>query len=484
METKKMNDVIVIGAGIAGTFVARELARYELDILVIDQESDVANATTMANSAIVHAGYDAKPGSQKSFFNIKGNPMFDQVCEELDVPFKRIGSLVIGFDEEDRKTIDKMYKAGLKNHIPEMSIIEANHIKELEPNISDKVRVALFAKTAGIVSPFELAIALAENGIENGVKYQLETKVIGIEKQDSYYDVHTNRGDYQARNIINCAGVFADQISQMVGDTSYSIHPRKGEYYLLDKKAGKLFNHVIFQTPTDHGKGVLITPTVHGNVLVGPDSNFVGEKDDVSTEAMSLQEIRNVASRSSDKIPFNQVIRTFAGLRASSDIGDFVIGESKVAKGFINVGGFESPGLSAAPAVAKYVVEIMEGISGGLKEKVTFNPRRRPMVRFAELNLEEKQKCVEDDPNYGNIICRCEQVTEAEIIDCIHRNMGATTVKGVKKRTRPGMGRCQGGFCEPKVVEILARELNRPIEDVSYNGSKAYIVTEETKKQI
>jgi glycerol-3-phosphate dehydrogenase len=484
METKKMNDVIVIGAGIAGTFVARELARYELDILVIDQESDVANATTMANSAIVHAGYDAKPGSQKSFFNIQGNPMFDEVCEELDVPFKRIGSLVIGFDEEDRQTIDKMYEAGLKNHIPEMSVIETDQIKELEPNISDKVRVALYAKTAGIVSPFELAIALAENGIENGVKYQLETKVIGIEKQDSYYDVHTNRGDYQARTIVNCAGVYADQISQMVGDTSYSIHPRKGEYYLLDKKAGKLFNHVIFQTPTDHGKGVLITPTVHGNVLVGPDSNFVGEKDDVSTEAMSLQEIRNIASKSSDKIPFNQVIRTFAGLRASSDMGDFVIGESKVAKGFIHVGGFESPGLSAAPAVAKYVVEIIKDISGGLREKVTFNPRRRPVVRFAELNLEEKQKCVEEDPNYGNIICRCEQVTEAEIIDCIHRDMGATTVKGVKKRTRPGMGRCQGGFCEPKVVEILARELNRPIEEVSYNGSKAYIVTEETKKQI
>ncbi len=482
MEDKKIKDVIVVGAGIAGTYVARELARYALDIVVLDQESDVANATTMANSAIVHAGYDAKPGTQKSRFNIEGNAMFDQVCEELDVPFKRIGSLVVGFDEEDRKTIEKMYADGMKNNIPGMSILDQGQVKALEPNISEKVQVALYAKTAGIVSPFELAIALAENGIDNGVHYELNTQVTGIDKEDTCYAVHTNRGTLYAKVIVNCAGVYADYISRMVGDQSYTIQPRKGEYYLLDKKAGKLFEHVIFQTPTAKGKGVLITPTVHGNVLVGPDSNFVGEKDDVSTEAMSLEDIRRVATKSSDKIPFHQVIRTFAGLRASSTTGDFIIGESQVAKGFVHVGGFESPGLSAAPAVATYVANLIGEILLKSAKNPEFKPRRRPVVRFAELSLQDKQKYVEKDPNYGNIICRCEQVTEAEIVDCIHRNMGATTVKGVKKRTRPGMGRCQGGFCGPRVVEILARELKCPVEAVSYNGEKAYIVTEETKK--
>ena len=481
MESKKRNDVIVIGAGIAGTFVARELSRYTLDVLVIEKESDVGNVTTMANSAIIHAGYDAKPGTQKSRFNIKGNPMFDQVCKELDVPFKRIGSLVIGFDEEDRETIKRMYEEGIKNHIPELTILEKDQIKEMEPNINDKVSVALYAKTAGIVSPFELAIALAENGMENGVEYQLETKVNGIEKRDGYYHVYTNKGEFQARYIINCAGLFADQISEMVGDTSYHIQPRKGEYYLLDKKAGKLFNHIIFQTPTKKGKGVLITPTVHGNVLVGPDSDFVGEKEDLSTETLRLNEIRNIASKSSEVIPFNQSIRTFAGLRASSDTHDFIIGESKVAKGFIHVGGFESPGLSAAPAVAKHVIEVIKSINGGLLAKKEFNPKRRPVIRFSELTLKDKEKYIGEDPKYGNIICRCEQVTEAEIIDCIHRKMGAKTVKGVKKRTRPGMGRCQGGFCGPRVVEILSRELKKPIEEISYNGNNSYIVTEETK---
>lgn len=477
-----MKDVIIIGAGIAGTYVARELARYKLDVLILDRENDVANATTMANSAIIHAGYDALPGTLKSRYNVAGNPMFDEVCEELDVPFKRIGSMVLAFNEEDEKTLEELYRQGLEAGVPEMSIITGDEVREMEANISPLVTAALWAKTAGIVSPFELAIALAENAIDNGVSCALDTEVLAIEVTALGFRVITNQGEFDCRYVINCAGVYADKISAMVGDESLNIKPRKGHYYVMDKSVGDLFDHILFQCPTDKGKGVLVTPTVHGNVLIGPDSEFVSDKDNLATDAEHLAEVREIGQKTSDKIPFSQVIRSFVGLRASSNLHDFIIGESLVAKNFIQVAGFESPGLSSIPAVALEVVEIIKAKEERLHKRENFLPRRKPVIRFMALKDDEKAVMIKEEPSYGNMICRCEMITEAEIVDCIHRNAGARSLKGVKKRTRPGMGRCQGGFCGPRVVEILARELGTSMEEVKYDALDSYIITEETKR--
>ncbi len=478
-----MYDIVIIGAGVAGTFIARELSRFQLKLLILDRQNDVANETTMANSAIIHSGYDAKAGLMKGKFNAPGNAMFDQVCDELDVPFKRCGSLVIGFDETDQETIQELYENGIKNHVPDMQILNDKEVHEMEPNINEKVLCALYAPTAGIISPWELAIALAENAIENGTDLKLETAVKDIKKDNDGFHIITDKGTFDTLYVINCAGVYADEINNMVAEPYFKIHPRKGHYFVLDKEVGNMVNHVIFQCPTKNGKGVLITPTVHGNVLIGPDSEFVEDKESHSTDSSRLAYIREAGSLTFPTLPFHKIIRSFVGLRATSNTDDFIIEEAKGVNGFINVAGFESPGLSSAPAVAKYVVELIDGIVGGLIPKEDFNPRREKVIRFAELSVEEKIQVIKENPSYGKIICRCETVTEGEIIDCIRRKAGARSVKGVKKRTRPGTGRCQGGFCGPRVVEILARELGKDRKDIPYDSTEAYILTEETKSE-
>lgn len=476
-----MYDVIVIGAGIAGTFIARELSRYDLKIAIVEKQNDVANSTTMANSAIIHAGYDAKANQMKGKFNAKGNEMYDKVCEELDVPFKRVGSLVVAFSEEDKKTLQDLYENGLKNGVPDMRIIGQEELFEMEPHLNREILGALHAPTAGIISPWEMAIALAENAMENGVELFLNKEVLDIKKVDDKFILSFADGTMEAKYVINCAGLYSDKINNMVAPSAFEIKPRKGQYYILDKSEGYLVNNVIFQCPTEKGKGILVSPTVHGNLLVGPDSEPVGDKEDISTTRDALEIIKETALMTCKEIPYGKVIRSFSGLRSTSSTGDFVIGESKDVKGFINVGGFESPGLSSAPALAEYIVDIMKDITGGLTEKADFNPRRRPFIRFDELSQEEKEELVKKDPRYGRVICRCESVTEGEIVDSIHRKAGATTVKGVKKRTRAGMGRCQGGFCSPRVVEILARELNKDLLDIKLDSLDSYILSGRTK---
>ena len=475
-------DVIIIGSGVSGSYIARELSRYKLKILLLDKENDVANETTAANSAIIHAGYDAKPGTTMAQFNAPGNLMFDQVCEELDVPFERCGSLVVGFNDDDRKTIKKLYENAIKNGVPDVRIIEHDEILKLEPNLNPGVECALYAPSAGIINPWELAIALAENAIDNGIDLKLETKVTNIIKENGIYNILTNKGSFKSKLVINCAGVYADEIHNMVSKPSYSIRPRRGQYFVLDNSVKELVDHVIFQAPTIEGKGVLIVPTVDGNYLIGPDSRFIDDKDDVATEAERLDFVKSSALRACTQIPFDKVIRTFAGLRATSNLEDFIIGQVEGEEGFIEVGGYESPGLSSIPAVANYVVSLVNKISGGLEEKDTFNPRRRKVVRFNKLSPKEQSHLIKETPSYGNVICRCEAVTEAEIVDCIHRNAGARSVKGVKKRVRPGAGRCQGGFCGPRIVDILARELKCDRVDVPYDSTDAYILVGETKE--
>ncbi|MCT4620865.1 MAG: NAD(P)/FAD-dependent oxidoreductase [Marinisporobacter sp.] len=477
-----MYDVAVIGAGIIGTFITRELSKFDLKTIMIDKDADIANGTTKANSAIIHAGYDAKPDTLKGKLNEKGNAVYGKVCEELDVHFKRIGSLVIASNEEEMESIKELYERGLKNNIPDMKILSQEEVREMEPNLNEEIIAALYAPTAGIVSPWELAVALAENAVDNGAEIKLEMEVLGIEKNEEGYIIQTNNGEIKSKYIFNCAGVYADRINEMVASRTFSIHPRRGQYNILDKSTGNIINHVIFQAPTKLGKGVLVAPTVHGNLLVGPDAEDLEDKENIATTRERIAFIQEKSKKTTTKIPFSGTITSFAGLRAVPSTEDFIIEESKEAKGFINVAGIESPGLSAAPAIAEYAIELLKGIIGELKERKDFNPRRKPVIRFMELSDEEKAEVIKKDPRYGRIICRCENITEGEIVDSIHRNAGGRTVDAIKRRVRPGMGRCQGGFCGPRVMEILARELKIDIKEVVKDSKASYILTEETKQ--
>jgi len=477
-----MFDIAIIGAGVIGTFIARELSRYQLKVVLIEKDNDVANGTTKANSAIVHAGYDASPGTNKAKFNALGNIMFEKICEELDVPFKRTGSLVIASNEDEMNTLKKLYEQGIQNNIPNMGLIDKEKVKILEPNINEEIVAALYAPTCGIVGPFELAIALAENAVENGAELFLNSKVVSIDKAEDHYVINKGNNEIKAKFVINCAGVYADIINNMVAMPSFKIIPRRGQYFIFDKKAGKLVNTVIFQCPTKIGKGVVVTQTVHGNLLVGPNAESLDDNENIQTTTMGLDEVRNASYRTSKKIPFNSVITSFSGLRATSTTGDFIIEESREAPNFINVAGIESPGLSAAPAIAEYVVEILNKKAHGLVKKEDFNPIRRKVIRFMKLSDSEKAEVIKKDSKYGRIICRCESITEGEIIDAIKRKAGATTLDGVKRRARPGMGICQGAFCGPRIVEILARELKIDPLKILKSNKETYILVGKTKE--
>ncbi len=479
-----MYDVAIIGAGVIGTFIARELSKYELDIVLIEKDNDVANGTTKANSAVIHAGYDTHADTNKGKFNSLGNPMFDKVCEELDVPFKRIGSLVVAFSGEEMDTLQELYDRGVENNIPDMKIVNQEQVRKMEPNISKEILGALYAPTCGIIGPWELAIALAENAVDNGVEIMLNSEVVDIERKEESYKIFTSSKDVEAKYVINCAGLYSDKINNMVAEPYFKIIPRRGEYYVFDKKAGDLVNHVIFQCPTKMGKGVLILPTVHGNLLVGPNAMDLDDKEALQTSLNGLSFVKKYAKKTCEDIDFSQTIRTFSGLRAEPSTEDFIVEESKEAKGFINVAGIKSPGLSSSPAIAQHVVGILEGIIGKLERNNNFNPYREGIIKFQELSDEEKAKYIQKNPKYGRIICRCESITEGEIIDSIHRPVGARTVDGVKKRVRPGMGRCQGGFCGPRVMEILARELGEDMKDIVKDSKQSEIITGTTKGDI
>ncbi len=475
-----MYDIAIIGAGVIGASIFRELMRYDLKVAIIDKENDVSMGTTKANSAIVHAGYDPKVGTLMAKYNLKGNEMFEEICNELSVPFKRNGSLVIGFDEEDMETIKELYENGNKVGVKGLQILNREEVLEKEVNLSDKVMGALYAPTGGIVGPFEYTIALVENGVENGGEVKLNRQVIGIEKKE-HFIINTAEGEViESKYVINAAGVYADKIHNLVCKEAFKINPIKGEYFVMDKSQGDVVSHTIFQCPSKLGKGILVTPTVHGNLLVGPDAESVEDKDNVATTAENLEFIKNTAVRTTDKINYRESIRNFAGLRANPDCGDFIVGEAKDVKGFIDAAGMKSPGLSSAPAVALDVVEILK--NSGLKAELKNNFKNtRKQINFMELSSEKKTELIKKDSRYGKIICRCESITEGEIIDSIKRSFGKVTLDGVKRRCRPGMGRCQGGFCGPRVQEIIARELKVPMEDIVQESDGSYILIGRTK---
>ncbi len=466
-----MKDVIIIGAGVSGCAVARELSRYELDICVLEKESDVCEGTSKANSGIVHGGFDAKPGTLKAKLNVLGNQMMDEMAEKLDFPFRRNGAMVVCQSKEEMAVLEELMERGKKNGVEGMEMLSRSQALLLEPNLADTVYAAIHIPSSGIVCPFEMNLAYAENAVQNGVQFHLETEVKQIEKMENGFRVLTDKGMLETRFLINAAGVYADIFHNMVSREKIHITPRRGEYCLLDKNAGNLVERTIFQIPTPKGKGVLVTPTVHGNLLIGPTAADITDKEGTETTSDGLEEVMKKCTKSVKNIPKRQIITSFAGLRAHEDDGDFIIQEVKDAKGFIDVAGIESPGLSSVPAIGVYVRDIMAGLTE-LCEKKEFCEHRKRITRISELSREEQNGLIQENPAYGQIVCRCEGVTMGEILDAIHRPLGATTLDGIKRRTRAGMGRCQAGFCTPKNMELLAEELHLELKDIRKTGRR------------
>lgn len=475
-----MFDIVIIGAGVVGGMIARTLSAYDLKLCIVEKENDVAMGATKANSAIVHAGFDAKVGSLKARMNVRGSEMMPKIAAELGVKYQKNGSLVIGFTEEDREIIKELYERGCTNGVKGLRVIDQEELKVLEPNLSDKVLCALYAPTGAITCPYELTIAAVGNAMDNGVQLELNFEVSEIREKDGYYEVCAGEKILETKYIINAAGLYSDKIAAMVGDTSFYVHPRRGEYILLDRECGDLVSHTIFRTPSKMGKGILVTPTVDGNLLTGPTSVDIEDKEDTSATSVGFESIIGQAKENVPAIPFNKTITSFCGLRAVGSTGDFIINSPK--NGFINLGGIESPGLTSAPAIAEYVVELLKEQRMELLPKENYNPIREPQHSFKEASMDEKNEMIKKDKSFGKIVCRCETVTEGEILRAIRTNPGARDLDGVKRRTRAQMGRCQGGFCGPQIVELLAKELGISYEAVTKSGEGSYINIGRTKE--
>lgn len=477
-----MYDCIIIGAGISGSSLAFELSKYDGRVLLLDKENDVANGTTKANSAIIHAGYDPKPGTLMAKFNVEGNKMIPQLCKDLDVRLKNIGSLVVAFSEDERPTLEMLYERGVENGVPNQRIIEKEELHEMEPNLNEDAVAALYAPSACIVDPWDMAIACAETAVRNGVDVKVNQQVTNIEKKGDTFVVTTPTDVFEGKIVVNAAGVECDQVTGMISKPEYEVEPNKGEYYLLDKGQGTLVNHVIFQCPNKDGKGVLVSPTVHGNLIVGPSATPNDSDNDFSTTSAGLAHVKECALKSVPGINFMENIRTFAGLRARrSDHGDFDLGEDKEVKNFYKIAAMQSPGLSSAVAIAVDTVKQFQE-KGLFTEEKADAVTTRKVNRFKEMSNEERAAFIKEHPAYGRVICRCETITEGEILDAIARPITPCSIDGIKRRCNAGMGRCQGGFCGPRVQEILARELNIPQEDVLQDKNGSVILFGKTKE--
>lgn len=475
-------DVAIIGAGVIGCAVARELSRYDCKAVLIEKENDVAMGTTCANSAIIHAGYDPKPGTLMAKYNVPGNRMAGEICEELDVPFRRCGSFVLAFDENDMETIRELFENGTANGVPGMKILSGGEVREMEPNVTENCVGALYAPSAGIISPWGFALAMAEQAVENGVELRLSFAVSKIEKKNGNFVITGKNGEkIEAKFIVNAAGVYSDEIAAMIGDRSFSQDSSKGQYYILDKNQGELFDHVMFQCPGPLGKGILVSPTIHGNLMVGPDANPGSGKDNIATDRKGLDKVIAASRKTTAAVNFRECVRNFAGVRSEPSTHDFIIGFSEADGNFMNVAGIKSPGLSSSPAIAADVAKMLLEAGVPSEKKENFVGGRKHL-RFRELSPAEKAAAIAENPAYGHVICRCETITEGEIIDALHGVIVPKTVDGVKRRCGAGMGRCQGGMCGPKVLGIIARELGVPPEEVILNRDGSYILTGKTGK--
>ena len=465
-----MFDVTVIGCGVVGALIAREFTKYNVRVCMLEKENDVACGASKANSGIVHAGFDAHEGSLKAKLNVRGCRMMKGLCNTLGVNYKNNGSIVIAFNDEDMKVVHTLYERGIKNGVPDMEILGKEAVHALEPKLSDTVVGALYAKSAGIVCPYTLTIAAAGNAMDNGAELKRGFEVVSIERKGRHYVLTSADGrKVESKYVINSAGLYSDKIARMVGDDSFDVHPRSGEYMILDKSTIGFCTRTIFRTPTKMGKGILVTPTAHGNILLGPTSVDMTDKEDHATTPEGLAAVASQAFEDTPDVPLRSVITSFTGLRAVGSTGDFIIKCS--APDFVTLGGIESPGLSSAPAIAKYVVNLLKRECGFEAEKnPSFNGKRKAYWKFSEMSIAQKNRIIRKNPDYGTIICRCEGITKGEILDALRVNPKAVDLDGVKRRTRSGMGCCQGGFCSPVIARMIEKETGVAFEKVTKKG--------------
>ena len=472
-------DAVVIGGGVIGSAIIRYLSLYNMKTLLVEKEEDISSGTTKANSGIVHAGYDPEPGTLKAKLNVKGAKMIKEESGKLHFDYKVNGAMVVSFSPNDDYKIDELFERGIKNGVEDMEIISGDEARRLEPNLSENITKCLYLKSSAIVCPFSLTQALSENAYENGAEFKFNTKVETIERIEDGYRIKTDNGLIITSNaVINAAGVYGDTINNMVSEKKLHITPRRGSYMLFDNETQGMFNSTIFQLPSSKGKGVLVTPTVHGNLMIGPNSVDIPDKDDTSTTAFDLDYISKEALRTSPSIPFRKVITSFSGLRAHEDSGDFIVGEAEDAPGFFNATGIESPGLSSSLSIGEMVARMVADRLGIEKKE---NPilERKAAPRPKEMSIDERNELIKSNPSYGRIVCRCEEISEGEIIDAITRPLGARSLDGVKRRVRAGMGRCQGGFCSPKVMELIEKYASIPFDEITKNSKGSNITMED-----
>ncbi len=476
-----MYDVIIIGAGAVGAFMARKLSRYNLSVALLEKENDVGNVTSNANSAIVHSGYDPVPGTLKAKLNVLGNQMYTQICDELDVHLLRNGSLTVAVEKEQLETLKELAERSKENGV-EVRLLSKEETLKMEPHISQDCVGALYAPTAGIVDPFNLVVHAVENAVDNGVELHLKEEVVDIKQNKDSFIVLTKTSQYEGKVVINCAGLYSDKIAQMIEPIDWYLIPRKGEYFVLDHFDNSFVNHTIFPLPSKKGKGILVSNTSSHNYIVGPSSEPIEDKDDVATDSLTLSEIRRQATMLVPDIPFNQVIRVFSGVRSTPSTHDFIIEPAKSNDHFINCAGIESPGLVSSPAIAEYVVDNYLSKLFNLEEKKDYQPRVKKYHVLNDLDEEERSRLVKENPEYGKIICSCEKISLGEIKDLLSRSVPPTTVKGVKRRCRAGFGKCQGGFCSPMVTLLLADYYHVSPLDIQWDKENSNILLEEVKK--
>lgn len=474
-----MFDVAIIGAGVCGSALAYELSKYELRVLLLDKENDVSLGASRANTAIIHGGYDPEPDSLMGKMNVPGLERCIELTKTLDVEYRHTGSLVVGFNDEDHNTIEELYQRGLKNGCCGLEIWDQKQCLAHEPHLSTEVTCALWIPESGVINPWELTLAMAVVAKREGVEIQLRQEVVDLNWQDNYYDVICSQNTFQARYVVNCAGVNSDKIHNLICEPTFHIQPTKGEYFLLDRACGELVNSVIFQCPSALGKGILVSPTIHYNTLVGPDAQHVEDNEDTSVTANGLRQVEKLAKRSIPDIDLRYNIRNYAGVRANSDWGDFYI--QKSAENFIDVAAIKSPGLTCSPVIADYARDLLEQAGLQLKAKENWDGSRK-VTRFKSLSVEKRTEKVRENPLYGRVICRCETITEGEIVDAIHCGIEPCSLDGVKRRCGTGMGRCQGGFCGSKILDILCRETGKKPEEILQDKDGSYILIGNTKQ--
>ena len=475
-------DVVIVGAGAVGCAVARELSKYEISVIVVDQNEDVGGDASKSNSAIIHTGYDASPGTLESQLVVAANPMYDKIAEDLDVPFARIGAVLPAITEEQYEQLPGIQEKAFRNRVYDVEFKTREELLEMEPNLNPEVKGGLYIPRESIIDPFILVQAYAENACANGVEFRLGTQVTGIEtEQGKIKRVLTTAGEIETKYVINCAGLHCDDIAAMVGKADYKVVPRKGQFFILDKNTSCKVQHIVLPIPTKVTKGKLMCPTIHGNMLVGPTAEDQESKVDKSTTARGLESITADVRNLVPNVNIRDTITQYSGLRPNRVPEGLHFDMYDDLEGYINLSGVRSTGLTLSAAMGKYVVQQMQYHGAGLIFKNKFVEKRKAIVKFSDCSREEQERLIQENPLYGNVICRCETITEAEILQAIHRPLGARSMDAVKRRVRAGMGRCQAGFCGPKVLEILARELGCDPTQINKNNPGSYMVTGKTR---